>query len=251
MEVHAHSHTERKKWTHYLWEFLMLFLAITLGFLVENQREHYIEHQREKQYIRNLVQDLERDTANFNSVIAIRHERQKQAVQLVTLLYSPDRNKYLQDIYFYARQMPRLDVLFYPTNATMNQLKNSGALRLIRKINTVDSIVAYNTAAEAFAERQASEIETRNYLRQEMGNIFDASVLMSMIDTTTLYFDQVIMHPLSVKPLISDDQQTINHFCASVQFIYAAGMISRTTSANLKKQAERLIVLLKKENHLE
>jgi hypothetical protein len=22
MEVHAHSHTERKKWTHYLWEFL-------------------------------------------------------------------------------------------------------------------------------------------------------------------------------------------------------------------------------------
>lgn len=28
MEVHAHSHTERKKWTHYLWEFLMLFLAV-------------------------------------------------------------------------------------------------------------------------------------------------------------------------------------------------------------------------------
>jgi hypothetical protein len=23
MEVHAHTHTERKKWIHYLWEFLM------------------------------------------------------------------------------------------------------------------------------------------------------------------------------------------------------------------------------------
>ena len=24
MEVHAHSHTARKKWTYYLWEVLML-----------------------------------------------------------------------------------------------------------------------------------------------------------------------------------------------------------------------------------
>ncbi len=28
MEVHHHSHTARKKWTHYFWEFLMLFLAM-------------------------------------------------------------------------------------------------------------------------------------------------------------------------------------------------------------------------------
>ena len=48
MEVHTHTHTARKKWTHYFWEFLMLFLAVTLGFFVENQREHLIEHGREK-----------------------------------------------------------------------------------------------------------------------------------------------------------------------------------------------------------
>ena len=28
MEVHAHTHTARKKWTHYFWEFLMLFPAV-------------------------------------------------------------------------------------------------------------------------------------------------------------------------------------------------------------------------------
>jgi len=39
MEVHRHAHTDRKKWTHYLWEFLMLFLAVFCGFLAENQRE--------------------------------------------------------------------------------------------------------------------------------------------------------------------------------------------------------------------
>ena len=48
MEVHHHSHTACKKIAHYIWEFLMLFLAVFCGFLAENQREHMIEHRREK-----------------------------------------------------------------------------------------------------------------------------------------------------------------------------------------------------------
>ena len=48
MEVHHRSHTTGKKWTHYFWEFLMLFLAVFCGFLAENQREHVIEKKREK-----------------------------------------------------------------------------------------------------------------------------------------------------------------------------------------------------------
>src|ERR1044072_4793005 len=69
MEVHAHSHTARKKWTHYLFEFLMLFLAVFCGFLAEYQLEHMIEHQREKVYIRSMIEDLAKDTANFTVVI--------------------------------------------------------------------------------------------------------------------------------------------------------------------------------------
>ena len=51
MEVHAHTHTARKKWTHYFWEFLMLFLAVFCGFLAEYQLEHKIEKDREKEYM--------------------------------------------------------------------------------------------------------------------------------------------------------------------------------------------------------
>ena len=47
MEVHIHTHTPRKKWTHYSWEFFMLFMVVTAGFFVENQREHYIEHKEQ------------------------------------------------------------------------------------------------------------------------------------------------------------------------------------------------------------
>ena len=48
MEVHAHTHTSRKKWTHYFWEFLMLSLAVFCGFFAEYQLEHKIEKDREK-----------------------------------------------------------------------------------------------------------------------------------------------------------------------------------------------------------
>src|SRR5258705_6205434 len=75
MEVHAHTHTQRKKWTHYFWEFLMLFLAVFAGFLAENQREHIVERQREKQYMQSLLSDLAADTARFNSGIPLKEGR--------------------------------------------------------------------------------------------------------------------------------------------------------------------------------
>src|SRR5688500_7784963 len=69
MEVHHHAHTPRKKWTHYFWEFLMLFFAVTVGFFVENMREHYVERHRVKQFARSLSNDLARDTSMINLVV--------------------------------------------------------------------------------------------------------------------------------------------------------------------------------------
>ncbi len=75
MEVHHHAHTERKKWTHYFWEFLMLFLAVFCGFLAENQREHMVEHQREKQYMESMLSDLSADTATLTNGIPLKLRR--------------------------------------------------------------------------------------------------------------------------------------------------------------------------------
>lgn len=50
MEIHHASHVHhKKKWKDYVFEFFMLFLAVSSGFLVENQREHYVEHLRAKE----------------------------------------------------------------------------------------------------------------------------------------------------------------------------------------------------------
>ena len=250
MEVHHHSHTPRRKWMHYFWEFFMLFLAVTLGFFVENQREHYIEGQREKKYMQNLLHDLARDTVNYNLSIALRLQRERQAHQLITMIYAPDRNNHLADLYYFARQMPRMNTIFYSTDATMNQLKNSGALRLIKKTEIADSIVAYNAAMEAYAENRQTEIETRIAYRNTVGNVFDASVLLTMIDSTGDDMDKTVISPTFLKPLINENQQTINQLCTLVHFLYSQSIINRKTLLKHKAQASNLIDLLKKEYHL-
>ncbi len=70
MEVHHHPIAiGRKKWTHYFWEFLMLFLAVFCGFLAEYQLEHVIEHQKEKKYIRSLLEETKQDIIEYDSVL--------------------------------------------------------------------------------------------------------------------------------------------------------------------------------------
>ena len=75
MEVHHHSHTTRKKWAHYFWEFLMLFLAVFCGFLAEYQLEHKIEKDRERQYMVTMIEDLRSDSTMLESNIRKRTSR--------------------------------------------------------------------------------------------------------------------------------------------------------------------------------
>src|SRR6185369_11720280 len=117
MEVHHHSspatggtHPEgsghRKKWSHYLWEFLMLFLAVFCGFLAENLREHTLEKKREKQYIASLVQDVELDISSLKLSSSIKNRYCNYFDSLVFLLENDPKD--LNDIYFYARHLGRI-----------------------------------------------------------------------------------------------------------------------------------------------
>src|SRR4030095_1909637 len=101
MEVHHHSHTARKKWTHYFWEFLMLFLAVSLGFYAENLREGMIHKEQVKTNMRSLLSDLRSDVILFDSVIERNQYAYTRADSLIELLHSDISNT--TEIYFSAR----------------------------------------------------------------------------------------------------------------------------------------------------
>src|SRR5450432_1467839 len=72
MEVHHHPdlHHRKKKWKEYLLEFLMIFLAVTLGFFAETIREKISESHREKNYIVGLINNVQNDTSDLKGLIS-------------------------------------------------------------------------------------------------------------------------------------------------------------------------------------
>ena len=169
MEVHHHSHTPRKKWTHYFWEFLMLFLAVTLGFFVENQREHYIENQRARQYATFLHNDLIKDTASLSERMEYMAWGIKRIDTLISILKSPSPETVTKKIYelsTYAYSNP----VFTANNSTIDQLKSSGSLRYFRSNTLVRYFSAYDNEIQNMKtvdDRNLYIVEdTRKFLTQ-------------------------------------------------------------------------------------
>jgi hypothetical protein len=155
MEVHAHTHTARKKWTHYFWEFFMLFMAVSAGFLVENQREHYIEHQREKKFAALLYEDLKNDSAFINVTIAIKEQRHRKMDSLFYFLDSTDLQQHAKEIYYYTGVI-EIDLIFKPNDATFQQLKNSGSLRFFNNYELYNRISNYYAHCQFYLDQESS-----------------------------------------------------------------------------------------------
>jgi hypothetical protein len=134
MEVHHHSHTARKKWTHYFWEFLMLFLAVFCGFLAEYQLEHKIERDRAKELAKSFYEELKSDS------VAIAEKSQNRIKLENSVQYMMD---YFKDstllkfskqfvINFHRTFAFNAPTLFEPKTIILEQLKNSGSLRYFK-----------------------------------------------------------------------------------------------------------------------
>ncbi len=245
MEVHQHTHTERKKWHHYFWEFFMLFLAVTLGFFVENQREHYIEHQREHNYILSLIADIKKDTSDLTINISRKKEKEKQMDSLFALLVSGNYKQRGSDTYFLGRRITT-GIKFSNSDGTMQQLKSAGGLRLIRKQYVVDSIMAYDTFVKKILTINNIEWEVQHSFAERAADIFDATVFRQIIDSAGRS-----IRPAGNPQLLTNDHTMLNKIAMQVQYVWTTEKYNRINGEELKNRGIHLIAFLKKEYKLE
>jgi hypothetical protein len=241
MEVHAHTHTARKKWTHYLWEFLMLFLAVFCGFLAENQREHLIEHQREKQYMRSMAEDLAADTGHISFVLNY-FESKVPGIDTILTEYKSINERYSEPL---VRNLPLLGGYedLVPNDRTMQQLKNSGAMRLIRSIAISDSIAFYDKKMRdvLIAQEKLYEHSKRFY---DIGELFDLRAFEPGFDKPSFGNTE------KISPLLTNDKSIIGKYYIWILLYKAINSEYIDVLRNIKAQSIRLIDLLKKEYHL-
>jgi hypothetical protein len=248
MEVHHHSHTERKKWTHYLWEFLMLFLAVTLGFFVENQREHLVEHQREKQFVQSLFNDIKADTVNLVKIINTRTAKDHVLDSLSYMMNSDSINYFTKQVYYYAVGIARtLPYRFVPNDGTIQQLKNSGAFRLIRKRAVVDSISKYDVNVRNMIGQWAVEENLIDHYRDAAAKIFDALAFKPMLDDNA----NLIRTPVTNPAMQLYNKRELYEWNYRIFTVQSINKANRRDLRSLLIQAGNLLAILKKEYHLE
>jgi len=235
MEGHPHTHTERKKWHHYFWEFFMLFLAVTLGFFVENQREHYVEHQREKQYIRSMVEDLKSDTVQINGIINTENNyilfTDSLLAELLNENIKTNSNKAYQ-LWENARGFPD----FFQNDRTIQQLKNSGGLRLIRNTQVSDSNMAYDNLVRRFSSLQQL---TNNFIVKTIDIKYRLFAIASLRNKK----DKPI-------PLLSPSADFLEEVYGLKLDYKNLLFVLINYNIRLKQRATNLITLIEKEYHL-
>lgn len=245
MEVHTHTHTERKKWHHYFWEFFMLFLAVTLGFFVENLREHFVETKREKQYIRSFAADLKKDIAQLDSLTQKRIVRKIQIDSLNFILQTPDPDLYGKQLYYYSRYLPR-PYIFVSNDATVQQLKSSGNLRLIHNQAVTDTILAYDRECHFIDYIRNRE----DMLVQRIFSLIDELFDPVVYDQMNLY-DIEFKEPPGNPKLLTKDKKILMQFMSELHYLKTVNVGQIGWFQRLAQRAKTTLGFLQKEYHLE
>lgn len=223
----------------------MLFLAVFCGFLAEYQLEHKIEKDREKQFIKSFIGDMEIDTATIHTNLLFRERKKAQLDSLTYLLREQKIKGYENELYYLGRLLVRT-TRFQSNDRTITQLKFSGSWRLIRNEKAADSIISYQKLAEYIILNQDDDRIERRAADPLLAKIFNPFVFDTMLDE----FNNIVK-PTINPPLRSYDPSLQQDLAYCINQIKGSNIIIKTRLELLNKKAKNTIEFLKKEYHLE
>jgi hypothetical protein len=254
MEVHHHSH-KPKNWKEYITEFIMLFAAVTLGFLAENLREHQIMEHRVEQNKIAILKDLQADSVEIAKVLAIEDACIKTFNRLNHILYLAKTNKISQNqlidsIRLYD-ELIAYSTTLYMNNSSFKNMQSSGLLSYLEEGELKNTLASYYEvdfksieAANEFFDQVG--IAFNNYLPIGIGKIIRANQKFSKEYPTNSKegYQNFMLNLEKTKNIIQSDE-----FIYEVQKYYNWIFIYRISLNNAKKSNEKLIKLLKSEMH--
>jgi len=256
MEVHAHTHTPRKKWTHYFWEFLMLFLAVSLGFYAENTRETILHKKEVKTQLSSMLSDLQSDITLFDSVTDRNSNGAEMADSLVEMLHSDITNT--TEIYYAARIVTANLGYYYTNSKSFDQLKAAGLLRYIKNKDLLDSIGNYYASYQWMDYQIDLQRLKMDEIHKGNTRLFDSYVFHQMTMNIKIIANSglgsrrtAISKPLIKPSLLSADEKDINAVSMNYHYYSTAIKFYIRNAIALQNRAKGLIEMIKKEYRFE
>jgi hypothetical protein len=239
----------------YLLEFLMLFLAVFLGFVAENIREHAVEYNRSKEYAISLIQDLQNDTTAINVQMKSGKVYIAVADSLLNLTNNALEGKAAAEFSFYTRFMYWTAPLIW-NRATFEQIKNSGSLRYFKNYQLLDKLMKYDELVNEI-QGEFNNHQTRgNMLLNQINKIIEpgmhhdlSSYLLLALDTISIETKE---HFFSLKiESLENKRDEIKEMLNMVIVQQRNLRFNNTRLQRAKELANELIIDFKKEYHLE
>jgi len=228
----------------YLFEFLIIFVAITGSYLAENLREHFVDRHKEKVYMESMLQDLKSDSANLVRVIELNKEQIKGLDSLLNLMNNKLGSNEIKQFYNFDVKYALNYNAFNPINRTIIQLMNTGGLGLIKVKAASDGIVGYDNLKNSIL-KQADLLETRftKIIDQQTEIIDFLSIIKSRKGSSTF---QLKEYPI----LITTDIKTMHSYYFNITVFKGSINVYTQKTEELLKQATSLILLIQKEYNL-
>lgn len=252
MEVHHPHHVMHKKEIkEYVLEFLMLFIAISLGFFAENIREHKVEKEREIKFLQNIHLDLRNDLIEIDKVILANKKKQNLGDSMLNAYADGTLLGNLSDFYVYVKAIT-VRKLFENSNNGFIQLKNAGGLRLIENKKVIHDIQEYENIISKIEKLENISETTFQSFRIKAAGILDVTTSTEMNRNQIIVSTDSVMvnrykRPENPKPLHIKDKDQINELLNLASFALNTNTYIIRNITNLKQKAIALDEYILKE----
>ena len=209
-QQHLDQFSPKKKWYVYFIDFIMLFVAVTLGFLAENVRDQQTDKNREISYLKNVHEDLLVDINKFEYVISSNNFRllMLDSLHMEINKVSPD----LPSLYYYIRNLA-LRTTFESSHLGLDQIKASGGFRLIQNAKIIAGIQDYERTLNSAMKLEEVRERTLEQARFKMAVVFDAGTLYQMTKNQSMFKGEKTVRfkrPAYAAPFVVGDRETFN-----------------------------------------
>jgi hypothetical protein len=250
MEVHHHPHVEKKNFKEYFLEFLMIFLAVSMGFFAESLREKISDNRQVDEYVHSMVSDLKNDMNMYDMFDSLNLGYCKMIDTVFLLMKKRDAGT--GKIYYLARKLTMMGSYIPSLNAkTYLQMTSTGAFRLIKNRKVADSIALYYQLIKAFdywADLQRTRV---NNLIATNDRLFNADAFLSIYKAIEFGGDS-LQHVIQSNPSFeSRDEKDVNAVMMHYQYFYGFLKLMNGRVLLASVQAKKLAGLLEKAYDLE
>ncbi len=218
---------------------LLIIVSVYIGIQFDRSNQGKKDQKEIREVMSLITSDLGEDTLFFQKGI--------DSINLVwwrvnamMSLYRSDRLKdHIDSIYFYARNISKINTRVYPITHTFEYIKYGGLLRLISDTMVLSSLTNYYNYAQRIAAENLVLLERVKEYAISAGKIFNAAVMFDEAKSPGYVIGREV-------ETINTNQIDVNNFFSNAQYYGIANQGHKVQIDSAGKLARKLIYLIKK-----